>query len=557
MPTGLLTRGAIDRLVLSPAEQEAIKHFLDNDHPATASSQPIANKLREVALGLGYSDHQLANQNLLRQIAQLLFRRFCGVADTPRQTSGTHPLAYGTPIGRWTRGNLSISVDATGCKGVTAADVDQLTWDAYMQYQAVCPFFSFRHVDSGGDLHLKFGDSSLDSRLGNGAIGVGAAPPHGDLYLDIGAIWTPDLLLAVLLHEAGHTLGLGHSTSRKALMYPAAPLTRVLDPETIEAIRSLYDWQPQIPLPNRASSHAPSMANVTQPALFGPASETLYMAWKGTVGDSGLYFASSADGVAWTPQQKIPNTGSSHGPSLVAYHPPSAAGTLRAGLFMAWKGVGDDHNIYWARNPALTGWTGQQRIAVGTSERPALVEFGGTLVLAWKGLPGDSGIYWSTFDGANAWSPQQLIAGRGTSSGPALAVYNGELHMFWKGVSGDNNAWHARLVDPANRIWGPQEKIAFIDAGDLSSGETPVPIGTSDALVATQRGNELVLAWKGIPGDHALWFSRYRDGEFSGQMSVPNVGSEAGPAIALLGGKLVLAWRGIGDDHNLWMSSLG
>jgi hypothetical protein len=138
-----------------------------------------------------------------------------------------------------------------------------------------------------------------------------------------------------------------------------------------------------------------------------------------------------------------------------------------------------------------------------------------------------------------------------------MVVFNGQLHMFWKGSRDDNNVYHAILVDPGNGIWGPQEVVAYVDAGELASGQTPIPIGTSNAPVATVRGDELILAWKGVPGDHNLWFSRFSNGSFSGQMSVPDVGSEAGPGIVNLNGRLVLGWRGIGSDDILWVSGLG
>ena len=229
---------------------------------------------------------------------------------------------------------------------------------------------------------------------------------------------------------------------------------------------------------------------------------------------------------------------------------------------MAWKGI-DDYNIFWAVNPALEGWTEQQRIDVGTSARPALVEFRHKVILVWKGVPGDSGIYWSKFDGKGSWqapsggSVQQQIAGRGSSHGPALVVYRDQLHMFWKGVDDDLKVYHAVLVDPVNNIWGPQEVVMFVDAGNLATGQTPVPIGTSDTPAATIRGDELLLAWKGVPGDHALWFSRYVDGSFSRQVAIPNVGSETGPAIASFGGPLVIAWRGINEDHTLYVTTPG
>jgi hypothetical protein len=138
-----------------------------------------------------------------------------------------------------------------------------------------------------------------------------------------------------------------------------------------------------------------------------------------------------------------------------------------------------------------------------------------------------------------------------------MVVFNGQLHMFWKGQDDDHNVFHAILIDPANGIWGPQEMVVWVDAGNLASGETPFPIATSDTPAATVRGGELILAWKGVPGDHALWFSRFSNGSFSGQFSIPNVGSEAGPGIANLNGRLVLGWRGIGSDHTVYVSTLG
>jgi hypothetical protein len=71
------------------------------------------------------------------------------------------------------------------------------------------------------------------------------------------------------------------------------------------------------------------------------------------------------------------------------------------------------------------------------------------------------------------------------------------------------------------------------------------------------RGSELVLLWKGVPGDHAIWYSRFNGNTFSGQMSIPNVGTESYPAIGTLNGKLIAGWRGINDDRVLYVSSLG
>lgn len=533
-------------------------------HDAATRTREISAALHALGGKLGWSDRITAEADFHRIIDYLL-GRFCSVPDTPRATSGTRPLAYGTPLGRWTRGSLRISVNAAGCN-LSPGTVTNAVMQAYGQYQAVQPFFSFTNVPANGDIQVQFGGTNLDPTLGvaGGAKGVGQAPPNGNLYLASNVVWAAPgapapagstLLLALLLHEGGHTLGLSHSTSATSVMYPFAPGVNALDAETIEAIQSLYGWTPQTPLSDRASTDGPSLALVTTPYSLGMSSlAILCMAWTGTKGDSGLYFATSSDGTAWSAQQKIDGVGSSNSPALASFHP---RGTNAMGLFMAWKGTGSDHNIYWSVNTDLTSWSPQQSIPVGTSARPALCEFNGQMVLAWKGVPGDSGIYWSKFDGFNTWSPQQQIAGRGTSSAPCMVVFGGQLHMFWKGIDGDDNVYHAVLIDPVNGIWGPQSVVSYVDGGNLASGQTPVPIGTSSGPSATVRGNELILAWKGVPGDHALWFSRYDGTSFSGQMSVPNVGSEEGPGIANLNGRLVMTWRGIGGDRDLYVSTLG
>jgi hypothetical protein len=564
MPVAIKTVTRSSGLKLSNSDLKVARNslqrlgFLSPGSKVTEDENEIHSALHKFGSKMGFTAVQLDDESILRHLLDFLYHRFCSVRDTSPEMIGVHPQSYGAPIGRWGNGNLTINVNATGCN-LSANVVNGIVFGAYAQYQAVQPFFSFSPGGPNSNITVQFGGTNLDPSLGipGGAIGVGAKPPTGKLSLNASTTWTPQLLLAVVLHEAGHTLGLSHSTLPTSVMYPFAPTLNALDPETIEAIQSLYGWQPQTRLSDRASTAGPSLTLVSQPSFSGPGSQTLYMAWKGTADDSGLYFASSSDGVQWSPQQRIVGVGSSDGPSLTTFHPPSPDGYPRAALFMAWKGVEDDDNIYWATSPDQQGWSDQQRISgVGTSSRPAVVEFNNQMVLAWKGVSGDAGIYWSRLIGGS-WSPQIRIAGRGTSHGPALVVFGGQLHMYWKGIQDDDNVYHAILVDPANGIWGPQDRVSYVDAGNLASGETPIAIGTSDSPVATVRGTELILAWKGIPGDGDLWFSRFSDGQYSGQMNVPNVGSAAGPGIVNLNGRLVLGWRGIPNDSNLYVSTLG
>ncbi|MEH2112325.1 hypothetical protein [Nostoc sp.] len=247
-----------------------------------------------------------------------------------------------------------------------------------------------------------------------------------------------------------------------------------------------------------------------------------------------------------------------HGPTLTTgFSRTRPDGVPVIGLFMAWDGVPGDDAIYFAENPEPTfnDWTNQQRIdGVGTSDRPALALFNGRMQMAWKGVPGDNNIYWSSFDG-NAWSPQQQIRGRGTSYGPALAVLGNRLYMFWKGIGDDSNVYYAWIDNQPNAIWQAQHVVAYSDAE--IEGNVEINIGTSSRPVATVRGNTIVLAWKGAPGDTGLYFASLEDDVWSGQINVAGVGSSIGPGLATLNGRLYMAWKGIPGDTGLYFSWLG
>ncbi|HUQ92789.1 MAG TPA: matrixin family metalloprotease [Bryobacteraceae bacterium] len=84
------------------------------------------------------------------------------------------------------------------------------------------------------------------------------APPNpepiaGDMHLDDDEPWqlgTNIDLYSVVLHELGHTLGLGHSDNPEAVMYPYYRRVSVLHSEDINTIRELYatqDGTPAIP----------------------------------------------------------------------------------------------------------------------------------------------------------------------------------------------------------------------------------------------------------------------------------------------------------------------
>lgn len=94
------------------------------------------------------------------------------------------------------------------------------------------------------------------------------APPNsepvaGDLHLDDDEFWrlgTNVDLFSVVLHELGHSLGLGHSDNPQSVMYPYYQLVTGLRNEDISAIQQLYKAQ------DGTSSVTPPLNPTTPPA---------------------------------------------------------------------------------------------------------------------------------------------------------------------------------------------------------------------------------------------------------------------------------------------------
>jgi hypothetical protein len=472
-------------------------------------------------------------------------RRFC--ANPDHGTGSLKLQTFGSPEGRWGHTVLSAFIDPAGCD-LGGPLTTQTIRDAFDAWDQASPFLNIRFdlPTDQADIHVSFVTNDEDGEL-TGRDGVTQYPEDGTVHLRQDRTWTEPLLLGVAIHEIGHALGLSHSNQPNGTMYPyifeGTPVASV-DTESAEVLQALYGWFAQRPLADRGTSDRPAMAVAVDGGV-----ESLHMVWKGVEDDAGIYHSVLND-QTWSAQENLSGYGCSYSPALTQI--ATASGNI--GLFMAWKGVEDDSGIYWTRNLG-GGWEDQRHVVgVGTSRAPALANVNDEIYMAWKGVDDDDCLYWSLYDGSEGWAPQERIDGVGSSEGPTLVDFFGTLFMFWKGVPDDSTAYYSSYVPNVDPIWKPQRRIeyfAYETGGGLS-----LAIGTSAPLTATVRASEIFLAWKGVEDDSQIWFSLFADDEFGGQLTVPDVGTETGPAAQTMAGTTFLAWKGVEDDNILYWSRL-
>ncbi|HDR4902751.1 TPA: hypothetical protein QCR38_005078 [Bacillus cereus] len=178
---------------------------------------------------------------------------------------------------------------------------------------------------------------------------------------------------------------------------------------------------------------------------------------------------------------------------------------------MAWKGVSDDSKLYWVCDLG-NGWEPQRIIlGVGSLIRPALANVSGRIYMAGRGINDDEGIYWSQFDGIGAWSPQKRIRRIGTSDSPALVGIGKRMFMFWKETDGDSKAYWSMIDFSKDPIWGSQRIIEYFSYP--ADGSVAHAIGTTGGLSATQGGDSILIAWKGVEDNPGIYISLLANNE--------------------------------------------
>jgi hypothetical protein len=244
-------------------------------------------------------------------------------------------------------------------------------------------------------------------------------------------------------------------------------------------------------------------------------------------------------GTGWSGRQQVPNALSSGGVAL--------AGPAGGPLFLTWKGVDGDEQIWWSTFDGGT-WSGPQVVPGALSTvGPALAPYAGVF-MAWKGGSGDQRIWWNSFYGGR-WSGAQVVPTANTGFGPALTVRQigyGEPYMAWKGVDGDQQVW-----------WSTYQGGSTGQNTWTNAQPVPGALTTAGVALAAPPGGGVHMAWKGGTGDQRIWFSQVYPGSPSAWTTpqvVPTANTSTGPALAVYGGSTYMTWKGVDGDERIWWS---
>ncbi len=258
---------------------------------------------------------------------------------------------------------------------------------------------------------------------------------------------------------------------------------------------------------------------------------SVVLAWHGVDGDTRIFRAemTTFDGAApagWS--------------SVRVYGESFAAPALASPNFAALMGPRSPSAVQLARlDPAGLGPGPAVPSSFQTTTRPAVTSSdAGQLTLAWR--QPDGALASSQHTGAG-WSPIVTV-GR-TSHSPAVAAGGGRVVLAWKTDNGVQieGATTTGQTQPMN----PRQ-------GGMLTGDAPS---------LCWRGGTYLMAWKGVPGDERIFWSRSNDGLNweTPREAIPQDGgirTIAGPAITVWRFGYILVWRGVTGDQRLWWSAL-
>ena len=288
-------------------------------------------------------------------------------------------------------------------------------------------------------------------------------------------------------------------------------------------------------------------ATSTRPALAQIGSR-MVLAWKGITNDDRIFVSAYNGNPAgpmpdgglsvtptmanWTSQDFLvgangsPMPGTSFGPSLTAWNNQA---------LLLWVAGGDTSVWYTLLDSSLGTEVTQMATDIRSQFTPAIANYNGTLIAVWRGEGGIDGLFWATTQDPANWIHHGPIADCASSFQPSLVVHYGEVFLAFKGVNDDTGIYMTSISNVGD--------LATNSAGWNDRWSIP-NVGTSHGPGLCTSNGQLLMAWKGDPGDTAIWYSSSPSGaqaDWAPQQAIGpspfgqlNYGTSIGPALATL-----------------------
>jgi hypothetical protein len=225
----------------------------------------------------------------------------------------------------------------------------------------------------------------------------------------------------------------------------------------------------------------------------------------------------------WSPETTMPGSyNSAIAPAVASSgHTLYVVTTNRNGdiIYQTFNGTtwGAISEVKIGKNPVKTGYS------------PAIAVNGGKPSIAWTSS--SHAVEVSTLSHGK-WSAG-VVVGKGkalSSRGPALTAGGGFLDVAWKGNSTD----HVYVSLDTKKGWSAQLKVP-----GASSSARP-------ALVYYSPVPSLVIAW--LTSKNSIKYETLSIFGFGTVDTVPQAGTNASPALAVVGDRLYVAWKGRSTD---------